>query len=161
MGSEMCIRDRISAENYEKDLDYARDMFSGSGSKTIKELERRMYEASENEEFEKAALIRDNLRVLSDFANNFKQENAEHGDEKNLDIVAFYQGEIEVDISVYMMRNGVLLGHKNFNFSNLDIVESLEESVLNFLFQYYSTTYDSLPDLIITQMDQELSLIHI
>ena len=146
---------KISAENYEKDLDYARDMFSGSGSKTIKELERRMYEASENEEFEKAALIRDNLRVLSDFANNFKQENAEHGDEKNLDIVAFYQGEIEVDISVYMMRNGVLLGHKNFNFSNLDIVESLEESVLNFLFQYYSTTYDSLPDLIITQMDQE------
>ncbi|AUN99468.1 excinuclease ABC subunit UvrC [Bacteriovorax stolpii] len=146
---------KISAENYEKDLDYARDMFSGSGSKTIKELERRMYEASENEEFEKAALIRDNLRVLGDFANNFKQENAEHGDEKNLDIVAFYQGEIEVDISVYMMRNGVLLGHKNFNFSNLDIVESLEESVLNFLFQYYSTTYDSLPDLIITQMDQE------
>lgn len=146
---------KISAEDYEKDLDYARDMFSGSGNKTLKELERRMYEASENEEFEKAALIRDNLRVLGDFANNFKQENAEHGDEKNLDIVAFYQGEIEVDISIYMMRNGVLLGHKNFNFSNLDIVESLEDSVLNFLFQYYSTTYDSLPDLIITQMDEE------
>lgn len=146
---------KITAEEYEKDLDYARDMFSGSGNKTLKELERRMYEASENEEFEKAAIIRDNLKVLAEFANNFKQENAEHADEKNLDIVAFYQGEIEVDISIYMMRNGVLLGHKNFNFSNLDIVESLEDSVLNFLFQYYSTTYDSLPDLIITQMDEE------
>lgn len=146
---------KITAEEYERDLDYARDMFSGSGNKTLRELERRMYEASENEEFEKAALIRDNLKILGDFANNFKQENAEHGDEKNLDIVAFYQGEIEVDISVYMMRNGVLLGHKNFNFSNLDIVETLEDSVLNFLFQYYSTTYDSLPDLIITQMDEE------
>lgn len=146
---------KITAEEYERDLDYARDMFSGSGNKTLRELERRMYEASENEEFEKAALIRDNLKILGDFANNFKQENAEHGDEKNLDIVAFYQGEIEVDISVYMMRNGVLLGHKNFNFSNLDIVETLEDSVLNFLFQYYSTTYDSLPDLVITQMDEE------
>lgn len=146
---------KITAEEYERDLEYARDMFSGSGNKTLRELERRMYEASENEEFEKAALIRDNLKILGDFANNFKQENAEHGDEKNLDIVAFYQGEIEVDISVYMMRNGVLLGHKNFNFSNLDIVETLEDSVLNFLFQYYSTTYDSLPDLVITQMDEE------
>lgn len=146
---------KINAEEYEKDLVFARDMFSGSGLKTIRELEKRMHTAAENEEFEKAAQIRDDLNVLGEFANNFKQENAEHADEKNLDIVAYYQGEIEIDISIYMMRNGVLLGHKNFNFSNLDVVETLEDLVLNFLFQYYSTTYDSLPQLIVTQMNPE------
>lgn len=146
---------KINAAEYEKDLAFARDMFSGSGSKTIRELEKRMELAAENEEFEKATLIRDNLKTLHAFANNFKQENAEHGDDRNLDVIAFYQGEIEVDISIYMMRNGVLLGHKNFNFSNLDIVESLEDSVLNYLFQYYSTTYDSLPQLIVTHMTNE------
>lgn len=146
---------RIDEATYEIDLAFARDMFAGSGSKTIRELEKRMELAAENEEFEKATLIRDNLKVLMAFANNFKQENAEHNDEKNLDVVAFYQGEIEVDISIYMMRNGILLGHKNFNFSNLDIVETVEDSVLNYLFQYYSTTYDSLPELIITQMTEE------
>ncbi|MBY0414729.1 MAG: excinuclease ABC subunit UvrC [Bdellovibrionales bacterium] len=146
---------KIEAAEYEKDLAFARDMFSGSGNKTLKELERRMILAAENEEFEKAALIRDNLSKLGDFANNFKQENAEHGDEKNLDIVAYYQGDNEVDISIYMMRNGVLLGHKNFNFSNLDIVEDVEDAVLNYLFQYYSNTYDSLPQLIITQLSDD------
>ena len=146
---------KIDAVEYEKDMAFARDMFSGSGSKTLKELEGRMARAAENEEFEKAALIRDNMNKLGEFANNFKQENAEHSDEKNLDIVAFYQGENEVDISIYMMRNGVLLGHKNFNFSNLDIVEEVEDSVLNYLFQYYANTYDSLPQLIITQMTEE------
>lgn len=146
---------KIEAVEYEKDMAFARDMFSGSGSKTLKELENRMARAAENEEFEKAALIRDNMTKLGEFANNFKQENAEHNDEKNLDIVAYYQGETEVDISIYMMRNGVLLGHKNFNFSNLDIVEEVEESVLNYLFQYYANTYDSLPQLIITQMTEE------
>lgn len=146
---------KITAEEYEKELSCARDIFVGSGSKTLKEMERRMHQASENEEFEKAALIRDNLRVLMEFAKDIKQENAEHGDEKNLDVVAYYQGEMEVDISIYMMRNGVLLGHKNFNFSNLDVIESLEDSVLNFLFQYYSSTFDSLPELIITQMSEE------
>lgn len=35
---------------------FARDMFSGSGNKTLKELESRMAMAAENEEFEKAAL---------------------------------------------------------------------------------------------------------
>jgi excinuclease ABC subunit C len=146
---------KITPEDYEKDMAFARDMFSGSGSKTIKELESRMVKAAENEEFEKAALIRDNLNKLGEFANNFKQENAEHNDEKNLDIVAYYQGENEVDISIYMMRNGVLLGHKNFNFSNLDIVEGVEDSVLNYMFQYYANTYDSLPQLIITQLSDE------
>ena len=146
---------KITAEEYEKDMAFARDMFSGSGSKTIRELEHRMAKAAENEEFEKAVLIRDNLTKLKEFANNFKQENAEHNDEKNLDIVAYYQGENEVDISIYMMRNGVLLGHKNFNFSNLDIVESVEDSVLNYLFQYYANTFDSLPQLIITQLSEE------
>lgn len=146
---------KIEAAEYEKDMAFARDMFSGSGSKTLKELENRMARAAENEEFEKAALIRDNMTKLGEFANNFKQENAEHNDEKNLDIVAYYQGENEVDISIYMMRNGVLLGHKNFNFSNLDIVEEVEDSVLNYLFQYYANTYDSLPQLIITQMTEE------
>lgn len=146
---------KIEASEYERDMAFARDMFSGSGSKTLKELEHRMAHAAENEEFEKAALIRDNMNKLGEFANNFKQENAEHNDEKNLDIVAFYQGENEVDISIYMMRNGVLLGHKNFNFSNLDIVEEVEDSVLNYLFQYYANTYDSLPQLIITQMTDE------
>lgn len=146
---------KISVDDYERDLNLARDLFSGSGVKTIRELEKRMIVAAENEEFEKAAQIRDSLTVLTEFANNFKQANAELDRDRNIDIVAFYQGEIEVDLSIYMMRNGVLLGHKNFSFSNLEILDSLEESINNFLFQYYSSTFDSLPQLIITQMSEE------
>jgi len=146
---------KISVDDYERDLTLARDLFSGSGVKTIRELERRMMNAAENEEFEKAAQIRDSLTTLTEFANNFKQSNAELDRERNIDIVAYYQGEIELDLSIYMMRNGVLLGHKNFSFSNLEILDSVEESVNNFLFQYYSSTYDSLPQLIVTQMTEE------
>jgi len=146
---------KISVDDYERDLTLARDLFSGSGVKTIRELERRMMIAAENEEFEKAAQIRDSLTMLTEFANNFKQSNAELDRERNIDIVAYYQGEIELDLSIYMMRNGVLLGHKNFSFSNLEILDSVEESVNNFLFQYYSSTYDSLPQLIVTQMTDE------
>ncbi len=146
---------KIESAEYEKDLTLARDMFSGSGAKTLRELDHRMHKAAEAEEFEKAAQIRDSLQVLGEFANNFKQANAEIENERDIDIVAFYQGEIEVDLSIYMMRNGVLLGHKNFSFSNLEIVDDVEETVNNFLFQYYSSTYDSLPELIITQMTEE------
>jgi excinuclease ABC subunit C len=146
---------KIEQNEYARDLSLASDMFSGSGAKTIRELEKRMMSAAENEEFEKAAQIRDSLGVLGEFANNFKQSNAELDSDRNIDIVAYYLGEIEVDLSIYMMRNGILLGHKNFSFSNLDIEENVEDLLLNYLFQYYSATYDSLPQLIVTQMNSE------
>lgn len=152
--SAPCVA-KIDSVVYERDLNLAREMFSGNGSKTLREMERRMNFAASIEEFEKAAQLRDSLLTLGDFANNFKQTNAELDKEKNIDIVAFYQGEIEVDLSLYMMRNGVLLGHKNFSFANIDIEESLEDTVLNYLFQYYSSTYDSLPQLVVTQMSIE------
>lgn len=146
---------KYTKEEYERDLNLARDLFSGSGAKTLRELEKRMHKAANDEEFEKAAQIRDAVGTLHEFANNFKQSNAELDSDRNIDIVAFYHGEIEVDLSIYMMRNGILLGHKNFSFSNLDIEDSVEDSVLNYLFQYYSSTYDSLPQLIITQMNED------
>ena len=146
---------KISDTEYEQDLNLARDLFSGSGAKTLRELEKRMQQAAHDEEFEKAAQIRDSLGALHDFANNFKQSNAELDSDRNIDIVAFYHGEIEVDLSIYMMRNGILLGHKNFSFSSLDVEDNIEDSVLNYLFQYYSSTYDSLPQLIITQMTND------
>lgn len=152
--SAPCV-DKISQESYERDLNLARDLFSGNGNKTLRELEKRMQAAAIDEEFEKAAQLRDSLGTLGEFANNFKQVNAELDKEQNIDIVAFYQGELEVDLSIYMMRNGVLLGHKNFSFANLDIQDSLEDTVLNYIFQYYSSTHDSLPQLVITQMSPE------
>ncbi len=152
--SAPCVQ-HISEEDYAKDLNIAKDMFTGNGSKTLRELELQMHEAAEQEEFERAAQIRDNLAILIEFANNFKQANAELDDEKDIDIVAFYQGDLEVDLSLYMMRNGILLGHKNFSFSNVDIEENAEETILNYLFQYYTSTYDSIPELIITHLSED------
>lgn len=148
---------KISEEDYQKDLNLAIDLFKSSGKKIQKDFERKMYEASEHEEYERAANLRDHLALLNHFIENFRQENAELFDDKNLDIVAFYQGEDEVDISIYMMRNGLLLGHKNFSFSNLDLTEEVIDEVLNFLFQYYAETYDVLPDLVVTQFDDDIN----
>lgn len=148
---------KISEEEYAKDLSLAVDLFKSSGKKVQKYFEQKMFEASENEEFERAATLRDNLSLLNNFITHFRQENAEMNDVKNVDVVAFYQGEEEVDISIYMVRNGLLLGHKNFSFSNLDLTDLVEEEVLNFLFQYYAETYDLLPDVIITQFSSEVN----
>ena len=52
-----------------------------------------------------------------------------------------------------MVRNGILLGHKNFNFPIVDINDDIEEELRTFLFQYYSSTNDTLPELIFMSED--------
>jgi excinuclease ABC subunit C len=146
----------ISKSDYDKDIELASNFFKGKGDKSLKVLKNKMHELAVNEEFEHAAIIRDYVEVLEEFMEYSKQRNAEmQTGDKDIDIFAYHIGEIEVDISLYMMRNGILLGHKNFNFSKPDNTEELEEELLSFLYQYYTNTNDSIPATLITSFNDD------
>ncbi|WP_290734386.1 excinuclease ABC subunit UvrC [Halobacteriovorax sp. JY17] len=148
----------ISNEEYKKDLDLALSFFRGAGTKGLKELERRMFQFAEGEHFERAAILRDHISVLNEFLNFSKQNNAEVSHTvRNVDILAYHVGDIEVDISLYMMREGVLLGHKSFHFPSIDCSDDFDDEVAQYIFQYYTTTFDKLPDRVITSFPKSLN----
>jgi excinuclease ABC subunit C len=145
---------KISDENYQRDLNYALGVFRGEAEGTLKILEEKMHGYAQAEEFELAIIFRENIQVLKDFLSYSKQENAEiYGKDKDVDILAYHVGEIEVDISLYLIRNCLLLGHKSFHFSLVDCDEGVEENILNFIYQYYSGTHDSYPKKLITLLE--------
>lgn len=140
----------ISKEHYLKDLDYALNFLKGRGVESMAALERKMEKLAESEDFEAAAIIRDDLKVLKKFLDYSLQQNAEiQGREKNVDIISVFKGDVEIDIALFIIRNGVLLGHKNFHFPTLEIQDDFEDEILAYIFQYYSQTQDSYPDYII------------
>lgn len=146
--SAPCV-EKISEEEYKKDLDLVLNLFKGKGNKSIKFLEKKMHEAADIELFEKAGMIRDNITVLNDFLNVSIQENVEfEKGPKNIDVFGFHIGEFDIDMAIYMVRNGILLGHKNFNFPIVDLNDEINLELETFLFQYYSSTQDTLPDVI-------------
>jgi len=146
----------IEQNEYAKDLQRALTFFRGEGGTELGHLENLMQQHAEKEEFERAAIMRDAIDVLNIFLEFCQQKNSEmFSGEKNVDIISFYQGEVEVDMTLYLMRAGMLLGHKNFHFSIIDCSSSVEEEVLDFLYQYYSATHDSLPDTIIAPFTKE------
>lgn len=147
---------KISKDDYEKDLQLALNFFESRPNESLEVLSNRMMDAAENEEFEYAAMIRDNMEVLKRFSEFSKQENVELlGDLKNVDILAYYEGEIEVEVSVYLIRNGLLLGHKNFHFPVVDCTDSIESEVINFMFQYYTSGGESLPEVVVVDFEKE------
>ena len=153
--SAPCV-EKISDKDYSTDLKLALNFLSGSAKKTLKAIEQKMVTAAENEQFEHAAILRDHLEILTQFSQTDQQRNAQYeGKERDVDIIAYHQGQVEVDIAIYMTRNGMLLGHKNFNFPVIDKTEDVAEEVLQFLFHYYSESNDTLPSLIVTPFDED------
>ncbi|EQC43609.1 excinuclease ABC, C subunit [Bacteriovorax sp. BSW11_IV] len=153
--SAPCV-DYISQVNYLRDLNLALNIFKGKGEESLEVLVHRMITAADNEEFEKAALLRDYIKLIKDFIDFSKQKNAELDSEsENIDVIAYHKGDVEIDISIYMTRQGILLGHKSFHFPVIEINDELEDEILNFMFQYYCNTNDLLPKNIICDFEPE------
>lgn len=148
----------ITPENYAKDLELAMNFFKGKekSEHSLKILKERMMAAAENEDFERAAMLRDQYQMLQEFIREAHQKNAElHGEVQNVDVLAYHVGDIEVDISLYMIRNGTLLGHKTFHFACADIMGEVQAEVLTYMLQYYTSTFESLPDVLIVPFTEE------
>ena len=146
---------KISPEEYRKGLNHALGFFKGQGEKSLKILRQRMLESGEKEAFERAAIIRDAIARLEQFV-HFQQKNVEiHRGVKDVDYVAYYVGEFEVDISLYMLRYGMILGHKNFYFPLVDAIDELEQVLLSCLLQYYSTTQESMPKQLVLELGSQ------
>jgi excinuclease ABC subunit C len=148
----------IDAEAYARDLQTAVGLFEGErqGRKTLEALRVRMRSAAENEEFERAAIIRDHLGLLEEFLDQATQQHVESlTDERDVDVWASWKGEEEFDFSVYMVRRGMLIGQKNFHFPVADLREELEEEMRVFLLQYYADPAEVAPQMVVIDAAEE------
>ena len=142
---------KISEQDYRADLEAALGMFRGEGTTSMNILKAKMNACARAEEFEQAAIIRDYLDVLSEFIRLRGESGGTGGKgQSSLDVLAWSCRNSEVDVTVYMVRNSLLMGYKNFHFTTSLLVSEPEEDVINFFFQYYQNSRDPLPELIVT-----------
>ncbi len=147
---------KISTVEYEEDLKRALKIFSNKGQETLKELTKKMDSFAAQEQFEAAAIIRDNLTELEKFVEKSSQKNVDlKDDELDLDVIAHYQEDRHIDISIYMIRGGILLGHKNFHFSVRDFGGDLFEHLITYVFQYYINDLENLPKKVIMDLKED------
>lgn len=156
--SAPCVGYRTDKE-YERDLNDAIGFFQGpvKAKRTLQKLKDSMMNYAENEEFEMAGIIRDNISLLEEFLEkSFDQKVETLQTDKNIDVWSYWNGPEEVDISVYMIRSGLLLGQKNFNFVKGELIEELEEEILQKIVQYYSDPEEINPEIVVMDFEEEL-----
>ena len=147
----------ISKEDYHKDLENATKVLKGnrSSKEAMKLLEDKMMEFAEAEKFEQAAMVRDYIEELKPFLERSFDQKVEFLNEKNVDVFACHKGDKELDISLYMIRQGSLLGHKSFHFFIDDLFDEISEEVILFMLQYYGQSDEPVPELIVADLSKE------
>jgi len=155
--SAPCVGLRSAAE-YENDLQSAVSFFQGpiKARRTIQKLQEKMLQYAEGEEFEMAGIIRDHIQLLDDFLQKSYDQKVESiQSDKNIDVWSYWNGDEEVDISLYMIRSGLLLGQKNFHFVKGELIEELSDEILQKIVQYYSDPEEMNPDILVLDFEEE------
>jgi excinuclease ABC subunit C len=147
----------IDQSSYKQELEHALNLFRGIrlAKQSLKILEQRMQGYALEEKFEQAAMLRDQLETLNNFAYPQSSDSVEIVGGKDVDVVSFFRGKIETDISFYNMREGNLLAHKNFHFLNSDLDEDIEDEILNCIIQYYDDEIISKPQILIVDLKED------
>ena len=124
----------ISREDYGQDTEAAVKVLEGRSDEVNAQLQGRMEEAAGRLEFERAALIRDQLATLKRIQ---AQQIVTAEGERDVDVFAIVGEPGEYAVSVMLVRGGRNLGTSSY-FPRAALAEP-EEALASFVMQYYAT----------------------
>ena len=124
----------ITEKEYSEIINKIDLFFQGKYSTIVKNLKVEMMDAAENEEYEKAAVIRDQIASIEEIME--KQFVDLVDDDLDQDVIAIAPGDDEVVVIIMPIRNGKIVGRDDFLMSASQY-DSSSEIMFAFIQQYY------------------------
>ena len=131
--SAPCVK-RVSAEEHRQLAEDFCDFMAGQTSRFASRLEAEMKQAAREEEFERAARLRDDLRALE---RAIEKQAVVLGDGTDCDVIALAEDQLEAAVQVFYVRGGRVRGQRGWV---LDKIEDVTPAGLveQFLGQVYA-----------------------
>jgi excinuclease ABC subunit C len=130
--SAPCVKKITREEHRELAEDFC-DFMSGQTSRFIRKLSADMRRASDSEEYERAARLRDDIKALE---RALEKQAVVLGDGTDCDVIALAEDQLEAAVQIFYVRGGRIRGQRGW------VVEKVEETttamlVEAFLGQFY------------------------
>ncbi len=138
---------KIEEENYKKLVGDAVDFISGKSQRIQKNLSTEMEKASEDLDYEKAAIIRDRIKALTQIQSSQKinQTNL-----KEADVISVFKESGKTCVQVFFFRSKQNWGNQAY-FPKHDPDEKEEKILSSFLAQFYENK--TLPKLVLLNIE--------
>ncbi len=145
----------ISKEEYREQVKKALDFLNGSYQDTLKDLERKMQQASENLEFEEAIRYRDLYNSVKQIAVKQKMEGSD-GEDK--DIIALAADQQDAVVQVFFVRGGKLIGREHFYMTHVSGIPRAQ-ILQDFVKQFYGGTPFIPRELMLQEEIEDMDII--
>ena len=126
----------VSKEEYRSQINGVLDFLNGDYKKLLKELEKKMLQASEALRFEDAAEYRDLMQNIEKIGERQKITGSQ-GEDK--DVIAMAADEEDAVVQVFFIRDGKMIGRDHF-YLKIAADTSSDQVLLNFVKQFYAGT---------------------
>jgi excinuclease ABC subunit C len=125
-------------EEYWENINGLMRVLSGHADDVLRDIRTEMETAADALDFERAAMLRDRLRVMGQIS---AQQRLVADYEANEDVIAFAQEGSDAVVQMLMIRGGRLIGSEYFPLDGAE-GETAEEIISGFLTQFYQEATD-------------------
>ena len=132
--SAPCV-DYVSKVEYKDLVDNAISFLDGNNSEVKSRLIAQMKYASESQNYEKAAKLRDRISALSKISN---ETYSDLNNKENFDVIFLKKKENLISIHIFFFRSGKNLGNKDFLFED-NLCDETEKIFSQFLYFFYTS----------------------
>ncbi len=145
----------VNQDEYRAMIQELMDVLSGKSETVVERIQQEMTEASEALNFERAAVLRDQLKAIEFITQKHKAVSKNLEDQ---DVIALAREEGDAMVQILFIRNGKLIGSDN---RRLDHIEDAteEEMISQFVTQFYSGVDEVPKELILPTEVEEARII--
>lgn len=123
----------VSTEEYDKSIRKVCELLEGHSAPLLNNMREEMDKAAENLEFERAAMLRDQIRAVE---KTVERQAAIVPGAKDMDVIGICQSEKGLALGVIFVRAGAVGGNRSFFWPGLGL-EDAPELMSSFLNQFY------------------------
>ena len=144
----------VSKSEYDVVIKQVILFLEGKQEKVIQELESKMKKAAEALDFEKAALIRDQIQAVNRVIEGQRIATTVRGEQ---DVIAFAQDKDQAYVQVFFIRSSKLIGRESFILQGARSEEP-SQIMTSFIKQFYNST-PYIPPILLLQYPVEDTII--
>ena len=122
----------VDQEEYNKSVKKVLLFLRGQDRELISQLSAEMKEESKNLNFERAALIRDEIKAIEKTLEKQKIVSTRFIDQ---DVISYFHKDFLFEIFILFIRQGRMVGNQSFFFRNVELED--EEVISSFITQFY------------------------
>jgi excinuclease ABC subunit C len=145
----------VNREQYRAMIGELMDVLGGKSEETVKRMQTEMETASDALDFERAAVLRDQLKAIDLITQKHKAISQRMEDQ---DVIALAREDGGAVVQIMFIRNGKLIGTDSRSLTNTDDASD-KEMVSQFITQFYSDVAEVPKELILPHEVEEARII--